>query len=100
MSSKRYPFQPPRGLIRARQRVIVIEDRPLPAFMKRLSLLCHRHPLPLPMVFAEEAVLTDGTPVAVYRCSYHACRHREYWMAHPVTGQPVRFWEGPLPGQR
>lgn len=100
MNIKRYSSKTPRPLLRTRRRVIVIEEAALSESMKSLSLLCRRHVLPLPMLFVEEATLADGTPVAVYGCSYAACTQHMVWAEHPVSGQPVKIWEGGLPGRR
>jgi len=78
-----------------RRQVIVIEEPiTLPEFMKRLSLLCRRHPLPLPLRFLDETLSTEGLPVAIYGCSHPRCRHREGWAEDPASGHPRQVWEG------
>lgn len=84
-----------------RRRVIVIEEPlTLPEFMKHLSLLCRRHPLPLPLRFLDEIHSTEGLSVAIYGCSHPRCRHREGWAEDSAGGHPRRVWEGEAQSSR
>lgn len=65
----------------------------MPAFMKRLNLVCrsHIHPwLKTRMTLIGQSTSNDGQPMAIYACP--TCGWREGWVQDYVTGNPRRLW--------
>jgi hypothetical protein len=90
--------QPGRITSRRIKRIAAREPDGLPAFMKRLDLLCKTtgvHQLPVRMKFISESSSDRGKPMAIYACP--ACNWREGWIidARGHSHRPMRLWAGP-----
>ena len=67
----------------------------LPAFMQRITPLCHdhSHPLPVTMLYNGDSMSHRGQPMANYRCPI--CSARQAWVIDFHTGQPRHLFSRP-----
>ena len=86
---RRLPTQPA-------PRVIGVERRKLrlPLYFRRLDVRCHdpMHVVHVRMRFEKFATSRDGQRLAIYACPQFACRCRQAWTQHRVTGEPFCLW--------